>query len=212
MTASLEFHQAIKEKEIQAVYDHNIDAFSDSPDFKWNLQEIKNEIKGGWELYSVSHKKEIVAALIVSVVDDCLFTKNTGLKMHHQGSGFSHEIKEFYEKLARELRVRESIELVPGAFEGLPAIMANANLAVSPRVDCDGIPLKILNYMAARKPVLAFKGSAPGLIHGQTAKTLGEKQRSSHWVRWVLLSMAVVFGLLVACCMLMLLLLLLVPA
>ena len=37
----------IKDKEIQAVYDHNIDAFSDSPDFKWNLEEIKNEIKVG---------------------------------------------------------------------------------------------------------------------------------------------------------------------
>ena len=69
MSTSLEFHPITKEKDIQAVYDHNIDAFSDSPDFKWNLQEIKNEIKGGWELYSVSHDSEIVAALFVSVVD-----------------------------------------------------------------------------------------------------------------------------------------------
>ena len=106
---SLEFHHTTKEKDIQAVYDHNIDAFSDSPDFKWNLQEIKNEIKGGWDLYSVTQDKEIVAALFVSVVDGGLYTKNTGLKMHHQGSGFSHEIKEFYENLAREKKLSKII-------------------------------------------------------------------------------------------------------
>ena len=105
MDMPLEFHPAVKEKEIQAIYDHNIDAFSDSPDFKWNLEEIKNEIKGGWELYSVSHDEEIVAALFVSIVDGKLYTKNTGLKIHHQGSGFSHEIKEFYENLAREKKL-----------------------------------------------------------------------------------------------------------
>lgn len=105
MVAALTFTHVTKEKDIQAVYDHNIDAFSDSPDFKWNLQEIKNEIKGGWDLYSVSVGKEIVAALFVSEVNKGLYTKNTGLKMHHQGSGFSHEIKEFYEKLAREKKL-----------------------------------------------------------------------------------------------------------
>jgi RimJ/RimL family protein N-acetyltransferase len=109
MTITLEFTQAVKEKEILAVYDHNIDAFSDSPDFKWNLEEIKNEIKGGWELYSVSADDEIVAALFLSVVDNSLCTKNTGLKMHHQGSGFSHEIKEFYEKVARERKLEKII-------------------------------------------------------------------------------------------------------
>ena len=109
MSMSLTFHPAIKEKEIQAVYDHNIDAFSDSPDFKWNLEEIKNEIKGGWELFSVSDSDEIVAALFLSIVDNGLYTKNTGLKMHHQGSGFSHEIKEFYEKEARERKLEKIV-------------------------------------------------------------------------------------------------------
>lgn len=106
---SLEFTKVTKEKDIQAVYDHNIDAFSDSPDFKWSLQEIKNEIKGGWDLYSVSTEGEIIAALFVSEVDGGLYTKNTGLKIHHQGSGFSHEIKEFYEKLAREKKMEKIV-------------------------------------------------------------------------------------------------------
>jgi predicted GNAT family acetyltransferase len=109
MSLSLTFNQATKDKEIQAVYDHNIDAFSDSPDFKWNLEEIKNEITGGWQLFSVSDGEEIVAALFLSEVDNKLYTKNTGLKMHHQGSGFSHEIKEFYEKEARQRKLEKII-------------------------------------------------------------------------------------------------------
>lgn len=74
-----------------------------------------------------------------------------------------------YEALARELGVRQSIDLVTGDFRQVPSILAAADLTVSPRVDCDGIPMKILNYMAAARPVVAFRGSAPGLTHGRTA-------------------------------------------
>jgi glycosyltransferase involved in cell wall biosynthesis len=41
-------------------------------------------------------------------------------------------------------------------------------VAVNPRVDCDGIPVKLLNYTAASKPVVSFVGSAPGLTHQET--------------------------------------------
>ncbi len=37
-----------------------------------------------------------------------------------------------------------------------------------PRVHCDGIPQKLLNYMAAAKPIVAFAGSAKLLTHEQT--------------------------------------------
>lgn len=74
-----------------------------------------------------------------------------------------------YEALAAELNVRQLVELVPGKFANVPSVLADANITVSPRVDCDGIPQKILNYMAASRPVVAFRGSAPGLVHGQTA-------------------------------------------
>jgi len=51
----------------------------------------------------------------------------------------------------------------------------------------------------------------PILIHGQSAEILGEKHRSSHWIRWILLGMAGLIGLIMLCCVLMLLLLFFVP-
>ena len=73
-----------------------------------------------------------------------------------------------YEPLARELGVHGAIEVVPAPFAEIPGLLAGADIAVNPRVDCDGIPVKLLNYMAASKPVVSFVGSAPGLIHQET--------------------------------------------
>jgi glycosyltransferase involved in cell wall biosynthesis len=75
---------------------------------------------------------------------------------------------EHYDALARELGISESIELVRAQFEDIPMLLAGATVAVNPRTECDGIPVKLLNYMAAGKPVLSFAGSAPGVCHRQT--------------------------------------------
>jgi glycosyltransferase involved in cell wall biosynthesis len=75
---------------------------------------------------------------------------------------------EQYDALARELGISESIELVRAQFEDIPTLLAGATVAVNPRTECDGIPVKLLNYMAAGKPVLSFAGSAPGVCHRQT--------------------------------------------
>jgi glycosyltransferase involved in cell wall biosynthesis len=74
-----------------------------------------------------------------------------------------------YEALAAELGIRQRIDLVssPG-FDELPRLIATADVAVNPRVDCDGIPVKLLNYMAAGRAVVSFAGSAPGVVHGVT--------------------------------------------
>jgi glycosyltransferase involved in cell wall biosynthesis len=41
-----------------------------------------------------------------------------------------------------------------------------ADVAVSPRPGCPGLPFKLLNYMAARRPTVLFASSAvPGLVH-----------------------------------------------
>ena len=101
---SLHFFAASKPKEIQNIYDYTIDAFSDSPDFSWNLDEIKREVKDGWSLYGAKNDDdEVVAALFYRLDEGSLMTKNTGLKINHQGSGFNHQIKEFFEKKAKEL-------------------------------------------------------------------------------------------------------------
>ncbi|HET7585388.1 MAG TPA: glycosyltransferase family 4 protein [Gemmatimonadaceae bacterium] len=73
-----------------------------------------------------------------------------------------------YEAQARTLGVRDAIEVVAAPFEALPSLLASADVAVNPRPDCDGIPLKLLNYMAAARPAVSFEGSAPGVEHGST--------------------------------------------
>lgn len=71
-----------------------------------------------------------------------------------------------FEPLARELGVREAIELVPDRFAALPQRLADAAVAALPRVHCDGIPQKLLNYMAAGSAVVAFAGSAKVVTPG----------------------------------------------
>ncbi len=72
-----------------------------------------------------------------------------------------------YEELARALGIRDRIEVVPGGFERLPEEFGRAHLAVNPRTECDGIPQKLLNYMAGGLPVLSFAGSARNIDHGR---------------------------------------------
>ncbi len=74
-----------------------------------------------------------------------------------------------YEALARELGVRQRIDLVASpTLDDLPGLLAAADVAVNPRVECDGIPVKLLNYMAAGRAVVSFDASAPGVVHGET--------------------------------------------
>lgn len=73
-----------------------------------------------------------------------------------------------YEPMARELGIRESIDVETSRFEDLPQHLANADIAVNPRTECDGIPLKLLNYMAAGKPIVSFEGSAEIIENGRT--------------------------------------------
>lgn len=101
---SLTFFNANKAKDMKKVYEYTIDAFSDSPDFNWNLEEIQKEVKDGWSLFGVVNEdEEIVAAVFFRLDKGALLTKNTGLKINHQGAGYNHEIKEFFEDKAKEL-------------------------------------------------------------------------------------------------------------
>ena len=104
--SKLLFVKAEAKDEIKAIYQYNLDAFTDSPDFKWTLDDIHNEIGEGWELFSVMYKDEIISALFIKRDTDGLKTKNTAIKMHYQGSGRSHLIKEFFERKAKELGVK----------------------------------------------------------------------------------------------------------
>jgi glycosyltransferase involved in cell wall biosynthesis len=73
-----------------------------------------------------------------------------------------------YEGLAQKLGIRGAIELIPDSFEELPHQLADATIAVLPRMHCDGIPQKLLNYMAAGKCIVSSAGSAKLLNDGET--------------------------------------------
>lgn len=104
---SLTFFSASKPKDIKEVYEYTIDAFSDTPDFNWNLDEIKREVSDGWSLCGVKNEDdEIVAAVFYRLDEGSILTKNTGLKINHQGAGYNHEIKEFFESKAKELKAK----------------------------------------------------------------------------------------------------------
>jgi len=75
---------------------------------------------------------------------------------------------DMYERMVDTLEIRNSIHLVGGTFNKLPTYLANADIAVNPRTSCDGIPQKLLNYMAAGKAIVSFEGSMGPLEHGKT--------------------------------------------
>ena len=70
-----------------------------------------------------------------------------------------------FEAAARRLGVLDAVDLRPATFAEQPALLAAATVAVNPRVRCDGIPQKLLNYMAAGLPIATFEGSAGPVQH-----------------------------------------------
>lgn len=66
-----------------------------------------------------------------------------------------------YEALVRRLGIRDAMIVEDVDFDRLPGLLAGADVAVNPRIDCAGVPQKLLNYMAAGIPVVSFRGSAP---------------------------------------------------
>ena len=98
----LTFTPGKKKQEINRIFNFDANAFANAQDFEWTEENIKNEIQDGWKLFSVDYDGEVVAALFTKVADNTLFTKNTPIKLNYQGNGFSHQIKDHYEQLARE--------------------------------------------------------------------------------------------------------------
>lgn len=68
-----------------------------------------------------------------------------------------------YAPLVRELGIEQDLELVPSDFASLPREIASAAVAINPRLLMDGVPQKLLNYMAVGIPIVSFAGSARNL-------------------------------------------------
>jgi glycosyltransferase involved in cell wall biosynthesis len=73
-----------------------------------------------------------------------------------------------YEPFADTLGIREYIDVLKLDFVSIPRYIVNADVALNSRIECPGIPQKILNYMAAGKAIVSFEGSAKNLEHGNT--------------------------------------------
>lgn len=72
-----------------------------------------------------------------------------------------------YRTLLKELDVEGAVEVRASEFKYLPNELANACVAINPRISMDGVPQKLLNYMAVGVPVVSFAGSATHLVDGE---------------------------------------------
>ena len=59
-----------------------------------------------------------------------------------------------------------------GSYDEVRARLAAAAIAVCPRAERSGFPMKLLNYMAAGKAIVASAGSAKGLEDGVTGRVV----------------------------------------
>jgi glycosyltransferase involved in cell wall biosynthesis len=71
-----------------------------------------------------------------------------------------------YRELINRLDLGGHIDLVRAGYFELPAQLHSGMIALSPRVVCDGFPLKVLNYMATGRAIVAFEGSGEALQDG----------------------------------------------
>lgn len=79
----------------------------------------------------------------------------------------NEKAQRLYSELSQELGISEHVIFVDSVpLEELPDYLAAADVTVVPRPSCPGYPIKLLNYMAASKPVVSFAGSAKSLCHG----------------------------------------------
>jgi len=54
------------------------------------------------------------------------------------------------------------------SFQQVKKVLAHGSVAVNSRISWSGFPIKLLNYMAAGLPVVAFKGAAAPVVDGIT--------------------------------------------
>jgi len=79
--------------------------------------------------------------------------------------------RRYMEELAAEHGVSEGV--VPAydrPLDDLPDFLAAADVAVVPRPSSPGFPVKLLNYMSARRPAVAAAGSAKCLTDGVSGR------------------------------------------
>jgi 1,2-diacylglycerol 3-alpha-glucosyltransferase len=72
-------------------------------------------------------------------------------------------------RLAALARVGAVHVIVASTFTHVRRLLASADVLVSPRSSWSGFPIKMLNYMASGRAIVSAQGSAKGLVDGETA-------------------------------------------
>lgn len=70
---------------------------------------------------------------------------------------------------AAEAGLADHVEVLAASLAELPDVLASADVLLNPRVECPGVPLKLLNYMASGRPIVTFEGSSRYLEDGKSA-------------------------------------------
>ncbi len=73
-----------------------------------------------------------------------------------------------FRSIAASLGVLEQVDFLLPKLDELPGLIASAAAALNPRTSCPGVPLKLLNYMAAGAAIVSFRGSSKYLVHEQS--------------------------------------------
>jgi glycosyltransferase involved in cell wall biosynthesis len=63
----------------------------------------------------------------------------------------------------KRLGLGQHVDFTSDNLDTLPEVLVGFDIALNPRPRCEGIPYKLLNYIAAGKPVVSFRGSARGV-------------------------------------------------
>ena len=75
-----------------------------------------------------------------------------------------------------EAGIPPDVDIVQAAsYEEVRDRLGAATVAVCPRAERSGFPMKLLNYMAAGKAIVACAGSAKGLLDGITARVVDDE-------------------------------------
>jgi glycosyltransferase involved in cell wall biosynthesis len=70
-----------------------------------------------------------------------------------------------YQSLVDSLGIADKLSLLNAELDELPGALARADVLLNPRTRCPGFPQKLLNYMAAGRPIVSFASSAKIVIH-----------------------------------------------
>ena len=73
-----------------------------------------------------------------------------------------------YVKLAEAEGIRDRIDVIRAGPEETRRHLAEADVLVNPRDRCDGVPQKLLNYMATGRPIVSFAGASGPLEKDRT--------------------------------------------